>query len=344
MDEKTVIPTPEIATPEIAYPTGEKKELLPLYEQDVKSAAPHAAAVPTTPQTPHLNTQIRSSHPQASPTATSSANMGIHTTSPQAASSSRPIALVLGAAALLWFFLTATGGLDFSGLRSESRPIATNGAGSEALANKRLVPLEAHIMSKCPDTKVRPLPVPPLPSRAIYTLGANINQSQACLKELVLPAMERVSSKVAFQLSFLGRSTDNDGVECMHGPSECLGNILLLCAAHLYPTPLALPFAMCLENEYQDIPDETLVRQCALEHAVNFDRINDCASDEALGIGLLRDSVERTTSKSVTKSCTVRLNEEVYCIHDGTWKECPKGPGVNDLVIEIEKLYRSQEF
>jgi hypothetical protein len=44
----------------------------------------------------------------------------------------------------------------------------------------------------------------------------------------------------------------------------------------------------------------------------------------------------------VTISCTVRLNEEIYCVHDGNkWKDCPKGPGVNDLVIAIEKLYNS---
>lgn len=44
----------------------------------------------------------------------------------------------------------------------------------------------------------------------------------------------------------------------------------------------------------------------------------------------------------VTKSCTVRLNEEIYCIRDGgEWSSCSHGPGVNDLVLEIEKLYRS---
>lgn len=44
----------------------------------------------------------------------------------------------------------------------------------------------------------------------------------------------------------------------------------------------------------------------------------------------------------VTKSCTVRLNEEIYCIRDGgEWSDCPHGPGVNDLVLAIEKLYRS---
>lgn len=27
--------------------------------------------------------------------------------------------------------------------------------------------------------------------------------------------------------------TDNDGVACMHGPEECMGNIIELCAADL---------------------------------------------------------------------------------------------------------------
>lgn len=45
---------------------------------------------------------------------------------------------------------------------------------------------------------------------------------------------------------------------------------------------------------------------------------------------------------NVTKSCTIRLNNEIYCIRDdGEWSDCPNGPGVNDLVIAIEKLYHS---
>lgn len=42
------------------------------------------------------------------------------------------------------------------------------------------VPLDVHIMSKCPDAK-------------------------DCLQQLVLPAMEKISDKVDFQLSFIGR-------------------------------------------------------------------------------------------------------------------------------------------
>lgn len=42
-----------------------------------------------------------------------------------------------------------------------------------------LVPLEAHIMSKCPDAR-------------------------DCLRDMVLPVMERVHDKVNFTLSFIG--------------------------------------------------------------------------------------------------------------------------------------------
>lgn len=50
---------------------------------------------------------------------------------------------------------------------------------TETKATKALVPLEAHIMSKCPD-------------------------AQECLQMLVLPTMQRVIDKVNFTLSFIG--------------------------------------------------------------------------------------------------------------------------------------------
>ena len=50
---------------------------------------------------------------------------------------------------------------------------------SVAKQNVTRVPLEAHIMSKCPDSKY-------------------------CLENLVLPTMQNVSDKVDFKLSFIG--------------------------------------------------------------------------------------------------------------------------------------------
>lgn len=186
--------------------------------------------------------------------------------------------------------------------------------------NKTLVPLEAHIMSKCPDAR-------------------------DCLNLLVIPTMQKVSDKVNFTLSYIGTPTTNGGVDCMHGPSECMGNIIELCSAKLYPNPkIYLGFTMCLSRDYRKIPQLELVQDCALEHGIDFDKLHECAiADEGgLGTSMLRRSVRHSYEVGVAKSCTVRLNEDIYCVRDGgQWKECPNGPAVMDLVNAVERLYLS---
>lgn len=195
------------------------------------------------------------------------------------------------------------------------------------------VALEAHIMSKCPDAR-------------------------DCLQQLVVPTMEKVSDKVDFTLSYIGRfairigswtKTDthsfdekSDSLSCMHGPSECLGNMIQLCAARIYPDPrIYLGFANCMTTNYSQIPDRDFVASCAMEHGVDFNRINKCISEEGHGSELLRNSFIRSHENNVTKSCTVRLAGKVRCIRDGgKWYDCPGGSEVSDLVDDIEKLYK----
>ncbi|RYP66150.1 hypothetical protein DL769_006094 [Monosporascus sp. CRB-8-3] len=134
------------------------------------------------------------------------------------------------------------------------------------------VPLEVHIMSKCPDAR-------------------------DCLNDLILPAMVRVNEKVNFTLSYIGAPTENDGIECKHGPKECMGNIIELCAVHLYPdVKVHLGFTHCLTQDYEDIPDSELVEECALEYGMSIGDLNDCASRDngAFGLSLLRESVKRS--------------------------------------------------
>jgi hypothetical protein len=157
--------------------------------------------------------------------------------------------------------------------------------------------------------------------------------------------MSQLDPKIVnFTLSYIGQITDgDDGVSCMHGPNECLGNILQLCAAKLYPDPKQyLGFAMCTIKQYELIPQRSLIQECAAEYGIEFSRLNDCASKEdgSYGVGLLRDSVERTRKTGVTKSCTVRVNEKIWCIRDGAkWKDCDGGADPKQLVAHIKKLY-----
>lgn len=129
----------------------------------------------------------------------------------------------------------------------------------------------------------------------------------------------------------------------MHGQTECLGNILELCAASEYPDPkIYLGFTMCLSRDYEQIPQKGLVQDCALEHGIDFDKLNHCMSkdDGAYGMGMLRESVQRSAKLNVTISCTVRLNDEKRCIRDGgEWKDCDDGSKPKDLINDINKLY-----
>lgn len=135
---------------------------------------------------------------------------------------------------------------------------------------------------------------------------------------------------------------EDDGVVCKHGQSECLGNIIELCAAHLYPDPkIYLGFTMCMSRDFQDIPDRGLVEECALEHGISMDKLNKCTvqDDGAMGVQMLKDSFAHNSAAGVTKSCTVRLNGHVRCIRDGgKWIDCEGGSTAQDLVRDIEDL------
>ena len=94
--------------------------------------------------------------------------------------------------------------------------------------------------------------------------------------------------------------------------------MLELCAADLYPSPrVYLGFTMCLFNDYSHIPSNDLVRGCALEHGIDFEKLNDCASKDhgENGMALLRKSVKRSGKAGVQTSCTVGASFFLYHIY-----------------------------
>lgn len=60
---------------------------------------------------------------------------------------------------------------------------------------------------------------------------------------------------------------------------------------------------MCLSRDYSEIPERSLVEDCALESAIDFQQLNDCAvrEDGAYGLSLLRDSIKRTADVCHTR-------------------------------------------
>lgn len=67
------------------------------------------------------------------------------------------------------------------------------------------MPLEAHIISKCPDTRVRAPAC--LQTRVLYHVCAQLlimMIEQDAMRELILPVMQRVYDKVDFKLNYIG--------------------------------------------------------------------------------------------------------------------------------------------
>lgn len=131
------------------------------------------------------------------------------------------------------------------------------------------------------------------------------------------------------------------------------------------PTVRWLGFANCLISSYERIPERTFIQNCALEHGIDFDALNKCASQQEdydegnddgsddgnkdtplSGIALLRKSALRSQRLGVTTSCTVRLDEKVWCVRDGgEWKDCVRngeGSKVSVLAEEVERLYKER--
>lgn len=118
--------------------------------------------------------------------------------------------------------------------------------------------------------------------------------------------------------------------------------MLALCAIHLYPKDpvIYLGFSNCLVSSFSKIPSRDLVEPCALEHGIPFEDLNGCVSEEGKGLDLLMDSVERSEAAGVKRSCTVRVDDRIWCVRDGgEWKDCPNGSDTSTLVKEVERLY-----
>lgn len=57
----------------------------------------------------------------------------------------------------------------------------------------------------------------------------------------------------------------------------------------------------------------------------------------------MRKSVERSRKVDAEVSCTVRVDNEKWCVRDsGTWKGCEDGSKPKDLVEHIEKIHQSR--
>ncbi|KAK2466203.1 hypothetical protein APHAL10511_001845 [Amanita phalloides] len=185
------------------------------------------------------------------------------------------------------------------------------------------VPVQLGVMSRCPDA----------------LLCENIFTS----------VLQKVSDKVDLSLRYIAKLDPSEpvfGVKCMHGPEECAGNVQQLCMAEYSPSNW-WEFIHCQNFEGRGkIGQPALAVKCAaaLDIDWNGSEVGRCAGRDGSGTGeqgvkLLQESVKLSAKSNLTKSCTVVINHEKVCVHDGIWKECENGHSVLDFVRQIKDAY-----
>lgn len=105
---------------------------------------------------------------------------------------------------------------------------------------------------------------------------------------------------------------------------------------------------MCMIKDYQDIPQRSLIEDCALEHAIDFDQLSDCASqdDGAYGVDMLRSSIRRSADVCYssftehegpsTNTVISRLASRRVAQSDSTKKYTVSGTAVNGRIVQRE--------
>jgi len=101
--------------------------------------------------------------------------------------------------------------------------------------------------------------------------------------------------------------------DCMHGPEECVGDILLLCA-HNTSHGNSNPYAwwgneVCMMGDQDNIPDNA--QSCAQKNNLNWDTINTCANGQQ-GIDLFTNSINVSNNDGIYATPTVIIAGQTY--------------------------------
>ncbi|KZT60721.1 hypothetical protein CALCODRAFT_428857 [Calocera cornea HHB12733] len=180
----------------------------------------------------------------------------------------------------------------------------------------------------------------------MHRLGVMSRCPDAALCESVFDdVLERVGQKAALDLTFIAKLNDTDetyGVTCMHGPSECAGNIHELCVMSRFPQATWWPFVICLNYNGKDkIGREDTARKCAGVVGIDWEESGVGACVDGLeGSDLLRESVRNSSAMGIEKSCTILINGVTRCIvDDGRWTQCDDGHAPKDFAAMINREY-----
>jgi len=130
----------------------------------------------------------------------------------------------------------------------------------------------------------------------------------------VVMKAEGLPDIIALEVFFVGeidaRTKDFD---CLHGPEECVGDILLLCAHNTSgsnPNKWAWwGNEVCMMGDQDNIPDNA--ESCANQNGLDWDTINACANGQQ-GIDLFTNSINISNNDGIYATPTSIIDGTTY--------------------------------
>ncbi|XP_045116406.1 gamma-interferon-inducible lysosomal thiol reductase-like [Portunus trituberculatus] len=106
-------------------------------------------------------------------------------------------------------------------------------------------------------------------------------KSKAFFTEQLYPVWLDLKEYIAVDLYVYGRTTERVDAtgykfECIHGPEECVGNVMMMCAKINIPTvEQYMGFSNCIMDEFKGAAKSM---DCATQFAIDHTPIEQCAS------------------------------------------------------------------
>lgn len=171
------------------------------------------------------------------------------------------------------------------------------------------VAVDFYVMSRCPD-------------------------AVAC-EQTFLSSLQEVKDLIKLDINYIATQNNNQ-FQCLHGPNECAGNMQQLCAHVFYPQLTQWTnFVLCQSNSSHSIPDNGMA--CAQSAGLDYNVIDNCV--KKFGPTLLSQSIGYSNAANETVSCTVNLNKQFWCQHNGGWVDCAEGTTGIDIISAVCNRY-----
>jgi len=188
------------------------------------------------------------------------------------------------------------------------------------------------------ETRIPIMIVSDKPVRVDFFVMSKCPDARKC-ETLFGPSLLKLSPIINFTVSFIAYEMSPNYIECMHGVDECQGNKQQLCVQHMSSQTTLIKFLQCQSRDIENIPNNG--KQCVNEvsdEKLKWSDLDDCAKSKKVE-RLFFQSLEKTRAAKAKKSCTIHLNEQFWCMHDGTWSGCNEGRDEKSFIKAICSRY-----